>query len=459
MSSLWADLWDRVRKRCPVALMTRATQEYLFTDPFLDDLFDDSTVANYSHQFLFSDLVSVLTGVVFSTYPSVRRSFLNAPAVQARGTLKCFYEKVQRVEPATMRALVRATSRRTEAICGACPRPNAEPIPGRRLIIIDGNHPNATQNRLDGQTGAALPGQVLAVLGHASGLVLDVLPWEDAHSNEKEVLASGGLELQKGDVVVADRQFCASTVMDLVNARGARFVIRHNASVGLRVTRERRPCGRTATGRVYESRVEYARTGRRLRCVDVELDTGTRNGETVIRLLTDVPASVASGRQVAQAYLCRRGIETVFWDLTVSLTCEVETLAYPRAALFAFCVAVSVYNGLQAVKGAVAATHGAGVAEELSGHTMAEEVGRMWDGLDLVLGSEDWDRVRALSASEFGRWLREASKDMDLEYYRKATRGPKKPKAMPEAGVPINTHTSTFRFLQQRQQLRNKQPP
>ncbi len=247
--------------------------------------------------------------------------------------------------------------------------------------------------------------------------------------------------------------------MDLINAQKAKFLLRHNASVGLHVVKERRSCGKTATGRVYESRVRYAQTKRVLRCVEVELHVPTRNGEKVIKLLTDVPSSVASGRRIADTYLCRRGIETVFWDLTVSLTCEVETLAYPRAALFAFCVAVSVYNGLQVVKGAVSAAHGPGVLDELSGHTMSEEVGRTWDGLDLALGAEAWAELRVLSAAKFGRWLREAAQGMDLDYYRKTTRGPKKPKGETASDQPINKHTSTFRFLQQRKQLRNKSSP
>lgn len=455
----WTDLWSRVRARCPVALMTRATHEYLFTDQFLNDLFDDSSLANYSRQFLFSDLVAVLTGVVFSTHPSVRRSFLNSPTTQARGTLKCFYEKLQRVEPATNRTFVRATASKVSDIWGNSPLPHPEPIPGYRLKIIDGNHLEATQNRLDGQSAAALPGQALAILGHASGLVLDVLPWEDAHANEKEVLAAYQLDLSEPDVVVADRQFCANTVMNLLNAQKAKFIIRHNASVGVHVVKERRSCGKTPTGQVFESRVRYAQTNRVLRCVEVELDKPTRNGEKVIRLLTDLPASKASGRQVAQAYLCRRRIETVFWDLTVSLTCEVKTLAYPRSALFAFCVSLGVYNGLQLVKGAVAATHGAEVLERLSGHTMSEEVGRMWDGLDLALGEPEWEELRGLSGEDFGRWLREAAEGMDLDYYRKTTRGPKKPKVKAVEGEPINKHTSTFRFLQQRKQLRNKSSP
>lgn len=459
MSCSWPALWDRLRRRCPVALMTRATHEYLFTDQFLNDLFDDSAVTGYAHQFLFSDLVGVLTGVVFSTYPSVRRSFRNATAASARGSLKCFYEKLQRVEPGTMRALVRGTADRVAELGRGYPPHDAEPIPGYRLMVLDGNHLEATQKRLAGQSGAALPGQVLAVLEHASGLVRDVLPWEDAHANEKEVLGALGLQLRPGDVVVMDRPFCAATVMDRVHAQNARFVIRHNASVGLHVVTARRSCGKTGTGRVYESRVRYAQTRRVLRCIEVELTAPTRNGEDVIRLLTDLPRNGATGRQIADAYLCRRRIETVFWELTVSLTCEVRTLAYPRAARFAFCVSVAVYNGLQAVRGAVSAAHGRAVRDTLSGHTMAEEVGRMWAGLDVVLEAQDWDPVRGLDTAAFGRWLQEAAEHMDLDYYRKTVRGPKKPKPEPASGEPINKHTSTFRFLRQRHEESAQKPP
>lgn len=459
MAFSWTDLWTRVRQRYPVALMTRATHEYLFTDQFLNDLFEDSSLANYSRQFLFSDLVGVLTGVVFSTYPSVRRAFLNSPATQARGSLKCFYEKLQRVEADTNRTLVRATARKVLDVWGDSPLPYAEPIPGYQLKILDGNHLEATENRLDGLSAAALPGQALVLLGHASGLVLDVLPWEDAHANEKEVLSAYQLDLQASDVVVADRQFCAITVMKRLQAQKAKFILRHNASVGLHTVKERRPCGKIATGQVYESRVRYAQTKRVLRCVEVELDTPTRQGETLIRLLTDLPVSKASGGQVAQAYLCRHQIETVFWDLTMSLTCEVKTLAYPRAALFAFCVSVAVYNGLQLVKRAVSAAHGAEVLKDLSGHTMSEEVGRMWEGLDLALDQVEWDELRAMSGEEFWSWLREAAAGMNLVYYRKTKRGAKKPKAKAVKGEPINQHTSTFRFLQQRKQLRNKSSP
>ncbi len=218
-------------------------------------------------------------------------------------------------------------------------------------MVLDGNHLEATDKRLGGLPGQALPGQALALLEHGSGLVREVLPWEDAQANEKDVMGAYGLGVRAGDVAVAERQLRAQTVMDLIDARNARFVLRHNGSVGLTVEGARRFGGTGPTGAVYESVVRYAQTDRRLRLVEVELTTPTRTGDAVIRMLTDVPADVADARTIAGAYMCRRWIETVFWELMVSLTCVVKTLAYPRAALFAFCLAVAVYNALQAVRG------------------------------------------------------------------------------------------------------------
>ena len=41
MTRGWTQLWQRVGEKAPVALMTRGTLEYLFSDEFLDELFED----------------------------------------------------------------------------------------------------------------------------------------------------------------------------------------------------------------------------------------------------------------------------------------------------------------------------------------------------------------------------------------------------------------------------------
>jgi hypothetical protein len=53
-------------------------------------------------------------------------------------------------------------------------------------------------------------------------------------------------------------------------------------------------------------------------------------------------------------------------------TTRVNTLGYPKAALFAFCVALVAYNVLSTVKGALRSVHGEEkVADEVSGYYMS----------------------------------------------------------------------------------------
>ena len=78
-----------------------------------------------------------------------------------------------------------------------------------------------------------------------------------------------------------------------------------------------------------------------------------RDGSTEVRLLTNVPANKAGAKRLAEVYRTRWQIETAFQELTVYLRCEVSTLGYPKAALFAFCVALVSYNLMSAVRAAL----------------------------------------------------------------------------------------------------------
>jgi len=49
---------------------------------------------------------------------------------------------------------------------------------------------------------------------------------------------------------------------------------------------------------------------------------------------------------VAELYQKRWTIEIAFHELALNLEGEIETLGYPRAALFGFCVALVCYNPL-----------------------------------------------------------------------------------------------------------------
>ncbi len=78
----------------------------------------------------------------------------------------------------------------------------------------------------------------------------------------------------------------------------------------------------------------------------------TRDGDTVLHLLTNVPAQEARARHLVGVYGKRWTIETAFLALTTTLSCEMRTLGYPKAAVCAFCLAVVAYNAVAVIKAA-----------------------------------------------------------------------------------------------------------
>ena len=80
------------------------------------------------------------------------------------------------------------------------------------------------------------------------------------------------------------------------------------------------------------------------------MDTPTRDGEAEIHVLTNHPAEVADAGMVAELYRRRWTVESAFNELAMCLNGEIDTLAYPKAALLAFCVALVAYDALGVVK-------------------------------------------------------------------------------------------------------------
>ena len=75
-------------------------------------------------------------------------------------------------------------------------------------------------------------------------------------------------------------------------------------------------------------------------------------------------------------------IETLFQELEAHLHSEINTLGYPKAALFGFCVALVAYNVLAVVKAALRTIHGEEtIDKELSGYYLAGNIARTHDGM------------------------------------------------------------------------------
>lgn len=75
------------------------------------------------------------------------------------------------------------------------------------------------------------------------------------------------------------------------------------------------------------------------------MDHATRNGATLLHILTNFPRQI-SAKRVAQIYRKRWTLETAFQHLDAYFHSEINTLGHPKAALFGFYLALVAYNVL-----------------------------------------------------------------------------------------------------------------
>jgi Transposase DDE domain len=227
--------------------------------------------------------------------------------------------------------------------------------------------------------------------------------------------------------------------------------IRQHGTVKGKLVGRRRQVGRCATGVVSEQAIELhdPATGETttFRRVTVRLDQATRDGDVEIHLLSNVPAGDAGAVKLAELYRQRWTIETVFQEITTTLQCEVDTLGYPKAALFAFCLALVAFNAVSLLKAALRSEHGAtAVNETVSGYYLNLEIRGTYDGMMVAIPAEHWTVFRALSVADLAGTLREIAGQVRLARYRKHPRGPKKPPPK-KAAYANGGHVSTFKLL------------
>ena len=433
-------------ERSPICVMARAVLENLFQPERLDELFERTAQRQYKRTLLFSSVVGLLHSVVLGVEPTVYAAYR-----KRRHTLKvsdqAVYDKLDGMELGLSAALVKDSAQQAEAVINALATRREPWLPGYRVRILDGNHLSATEHRLEELRttwAAPLPGKVLAVLEPETGLATDVFLTPDGHAQERSLLDEVLACVWERDVWIADRNFCTlKFLFEIAKQRGF-FIIRQHGTVkgklcGRRVFREEGP-----TGRIYEQAINFVYEGKtyRLRRITVELRHATRDGDMTLYLLTNLPAGVSS-EKVADLYRQRWTIETLFFEVTTTLTCEIKPLCYPKAALFVFCLALVAANAVAVVKAALRAAHGEEKADELSGYYLALEVKQVHEGMMIAVPPSCWDEIARLKTRPFAKMLKEVAAHADLERYRKTPRGPKKPppkKSRYRNGGHVSTH-------------------
>jgi hypothetical protein len=301
---------------------------------------------------------------------------------------------------------------------------------------------------------APLPGKILVVLDQELMQANDVFLCEDGHASERSLLHEIVPTVQPGDLWIADRNFCTVPFMFGIVAHGGCFNIRHHASLQGELVGKRHSKGKTKTGKVYEQQIRITDVKGEtlmLRRVTVRLNKPTRDGDSEIHLLTNLPAETANARKVAELYAKRWTIETMFQELTETLSCEVKTLGYPKAALFGFCLALMAYNGVSVVKAALRAVHGHETVEQkISGYYLSLEIKQTYEGMMIAIPAPKWKIFRALNTAEMAQALRELATNVNLRRYKKHPRGPKKPPPK-KSKYKNGGHVSTAKLIAKRE--------
>lgn len=462
----FAQVFQPFLDESPVSVMFRGTLENVFASERLDQIFEDSAERQYDHELPFSTCAELLNLVVLRTQKSVHAAY-RARKKQIAVSIQSVYQKLAGIEPGVSEALVRETGREMAQLVEALDARLPGPLPGFDVRIVDGNHLAGTQHRLKELRNigdAPLPGHTLAVLNPHRELIEDVVVCEDGHANQKPLAVQLLEKVQAGQCWIADRDYSTMPFLFGVRCQKAYFLVRQHGALKGKLVGRRRRIERIKTGVVFEQKLRLTDDqGQQMvvRRITVKLDTPTRDGDTEIHLLSSLPAKVRAPR-IAMAYLSRWSIETAFAKLTSVLRCELNTLGYPEAALFGFCIALVTYNAVSTVLAALRVAHpqaasttstSAGSARrrtKFSFYYLADEIAGVWRGMAIAVSAEHWTATFAgLNPQQMAKRLMWLARRVDVERFLTNPYGPqqrRKPKKMTTRAH----HVSTYRLLQQR---------
>lgn len=448
---LLAPMFDNFVDRKPYCVMARASLERMLAATRLDELFRKHATVQYERELLFSQLIEVMARVVTRVDRSVLRA-VEALRDVLPVTDEAIYQKLRGVETPVSQALVRDSFREAAAVLDKLKVADQSWVRGLRVKILDGNHLAATQHRIKELRtiwDAPLPGRALVVWDQITRLVSDVFLTECGHASERTLLDEVLETVEKDDLWIADRNFCTLGFLFGLWSRGARFVIRQHGQLVGKPVGQPRLVGKTVHGeKVYEQSVVLTHEGREqtVRRITIKLRTPTRDGDTELHILSNLTRREASAVKIGELYQKRWIIEAVFHELTMALQCEVNTLGYPKAALFAFCVALLLENALSMLKGSLRAAHGEEATAELSGNLLSYELQTTYEGMMVAIPAENWMQFGTMPLIKFVNFLKSMANRVDITRYRKHKRGPKKPPT-PHEKYHNGGHASTAKFL------------
>ena len=452
-----ATIFEQFVQMSPVSVMARGLMERIFAPDRMNQLFARHAQSQHQQELLFSSQVALMSLVVCGIQKSVHAAY-QAKAVELSVSTTALYKKLSGVELGVSRALVSETAQDLQDLIHSMGGAQLNPYPGYEVRIVDGTCLAATDHRLGATRRFAaktLPGKVIAVLDPLSKLVVDIVPIEDGHAQERSKFDEVLSIVKPNQIWIGDRNFCTTKFLATIAERAAYFVLRQHGSLGWKAVSELKSLGQTDTGDIFEQDVEinYEGNPHLYRRVVVRLFKPTRDKESEIAILTNLATDAVAAATIAQLYRDRWSLETLFQTVTENFNGEIQTLAYPKAALFSFAMALATYNTLATIRAALGSAHGVGKIDAgLSDYYLVDEIQGTYRGMMIAIPSPNWQVFGKYSDEQMVLVLQQLAENVELKRFLKATRGTKK-KRPPLIVNRQQRHVSTARLLETHQTL------
>jgi len=448
-------VFDSFAEKSPISVMARGMIERVLNPDQLNKWFDSTANEQYTKDLLFSTLFDLMSQVVLGSHKSVHSAY-QASKEDISVSIASIYNKLNGIETNTSAQLVRYAVEQVEPLTKKLGGIVRSPLPGKRIKLLDGNCIEKSQHRLEELRSVAagpLPGKSLVVYDPVLRLPIDVFPCEDGHAQERSLLKAVLLIVDPADVWVADRNFCVIEFTCGIDSKDAYFAIREHKNYPWEPLGKEKYIGKIETGKVYEQPIlvsDHSGQEHTFRRIRVNLKKATRDGDTDIFIIANLSKRAASAKTIAKLYRDRWTIETAFQHLTEHLNSEINTLGYPRAALFGFCVALVAYIIMSVIKSALASIHGADVIDkQVSGYYVADEISATYRGMMIAIDYDHWIVFQQMTPTQLVKILKALATNVRLSAFQKHPRGPKKPQ--PKRKSCKNTpHVSTAKIIARR---------
>ena len=443
---------EKFIEKSPISVLSRGLMERILCPEQLDEWFEKTAEEQYTKDLLFSSVFDIMSKVVAGSYPSVHAAY-QASKEDIGVSITSVYNKLNGIEVTTSAELVRYAASSIIPVIKKLGGMHSSPLPGYHVKLLDGNCIEATEHRIEelrGISAGPLPGKSLVTYDPVLRMPIDVFPCEDGHAQERSLFDDVLPTVIKNDLWIADRNFCTRGFISGIHRKNAYFIFRQHGNLPFTEITSEKAAGITNTGKVFEQTIKVEDLSGKeleLRRIRVRLTKKTRDGDSDIFIITGLPKKAASAKKIADLYRGRWTIETAFQELTTYFNSEINTLGYPKAAIFGFCISLVAYIILAVVKAALCCVHGTEkIEKEVSGYYIANELSQTYQGMMIALPDEDWYFLRSLTDTEFSRFIKTLSSKVKLSAYKKHPRGPKKPR-IKRADYSKSPHVSTAKLL------------